>query len=62
MSLIKPHRWIGMALLGLAVGLTGCANNVPSRQDAQTASVVQPPATWQTSLPHGGSTATLASW
>ena len=65
MTVIKPYRWTSMALLGLlglVAGLAGCASNLPSQQDAQTASALQPPAAWQTSLPHGGSTATLANW
>ena len=60
MPWIKPAIFINIALCGLV----GCASKstLPSAQEVQTASAVQPPATWQTPLPHGGSTATLANW
>ncbi len=60
MRLTRQTVWMGAALLTLS----GCASQsrLPSAQDAQAASTVQPPATWHTTLPHGGSTATMANW
>jgi outer membrane protein, multidrug efflux system len=51
-----------------ALVLAGCASTrgthppLPSAQTTQAASQVAAPRAWQAPLPHGGSTATLASW
>jgi outer membrane protein, multidrug efflux system len=63
---LKPKArlaaWLSGALA--AVTLAGCASttSLPSAQTTQTDSQVNAPAAWQATLPHGGSTATLANW
>lgn len=67
-------RWMFRAMarvlvVGTLLGaLAGCASALlrptplPDAQAVQAASQVNTPSAWQTTLPHGGSTATLASW
>ena len=49
-----------------ALALAGCASTattkLPSAQTTQADSQVAAPTAWQTTLPHGGSTATMANW
>ena len=44
--------------------LAGCASTgaLPSAQQAREASALAAPAAWQTALPHGGNTDSLANW